>query len=210
MTTQPETTRVAIVDDHPFVRDGVRICIESLPGLIVIGEAGDAQAGEALIRKQRPDLALIDIGLRGESGLDLISRLTGSQLPTRLVVLTMYDSPEYVAKAMVAGARAYVLKDAPATELFAAIEAVLAGGSYYSSGVLPLASRAVAPVLLTHREKEVLAILADGANNKQIAARLGMSVRTVETHRLNIKRKVGIEGTSTLLKYAYSRAWEHT
>ena len=208
MTTQPETIRVAIVDDHPFVRDGVRVCIESLPGLSVIGEAGDAQAGEHLIRGQRPDLALIDIGLRGESGLDLIARLAGSDLPTRLVVLTMYDSPEYVAKAMAAGARAYVLKDAPATELFAAIDAVLAGGSYYSSGVLPLASPTVAPALLTHREKEVLAILAEGANNKQIAAQLGMSVRTVETHRLNIKRKVGIEGTSALLKYAFSRAWE--
>lgn len=206
--TKPESIRVAIIDDHPFVRDGVRLCIEALPHLSVIGEAGDALAGEQLIRGQRPDLALIDIGLRGESGLDLIGRLAGSDLPTRLVVLTMYDSPEYVRKAMAAGARAYVLKDAPAAELFAAIDAVLAGGSYYSSGVQPLARPAVAPALLTQREKEVLALLADGANNKQIAAKLGMSVRTVETHRLNIKRKVGIEGTSALLKYAFGRSWE--
>lgn len=208
MTTRPDPIRIAIIDDHPFVRDGVRLCIESLPHLCVIGEAGDAQAGEQLIRGQRPDLALIDIGLRGESGLDLIGRLARSELPTRLVVLTMYDSPEYVAKAMAAGARAYVLKDAPAEELFAAIDAVLAGGCYYSSGVLPLAAPAAAPALLTQREKEVLAMLADGANNKQISAKLGMSVRTVETHRLNIKRKVGIEGTSALLKYAFGRAWE--
>lgn len=203
MTTK--AIRVAIIDDHPFVRDGVRVCLESLPGLSVVGEAGDALAGEQLIREQKPDLALIDIGLRGESGLELIARLAG--LPTRLVVLTMYDSPEYVAKAMAAGARAYVLKDAPAEELFAAIDAVQAGGSYYSSGVLPLAPPAAQP-LLTQREKEVLAMLADGANNKQISARLGMSVRTVETHRLNIKRKVGIEGTSALLKYAFGRRWE--
>ena len=208
MSTKPETVRVAIIDDHPFVRDGVRVCLESLPHLTVIGEAGDAQAGEELIRGQRPDLALIDIGLRGESGLDLITRLAKSDLPTRLVVLTMYDSPEYVTKAMAAGARAYVLKDAPATELFAAIDAVLAGGSYYSSGVLPLAAPAAAQPLLTQREKEVLAMLADGANNKQIASQLGMSVRTVETHRLNIKRKVGIEGTSALLKFAFGRTWE--
>lgn len=206
MTTK--AIRVAIIDDHPFVRDGVRVCLESLPGLSVVGEAGDALAGEQLIREQKPDLALIDIGLRGESGLELIARLAGAGLPTRLVVLTMYDSPEYVAKAMAAGARAYVLKDAPAEELFAAIDAVQAGGSYYSSGVLPLAPPAVAQPLLTQREKEVLAMLADGANNKQISARLGMSVRTVETHRLNIKRKVGIEGTSALLKYAFGRSWE--
>lgn len=109
---------------------------------------------------------------------------------------------------MTAGARAYVLKDAPAQELFTAIEAVLAGGSYYSSGVRPLAAAPATPALLSQREKEVLAMLADGASNKQIASTLGMSVRTVETHRLNIKRKTGIEGTSALLKYAFSRGWE--
>lgn len=208
MSAQPDIIRVAIIDDHPFVRDGVRICLESLPHLRVIGEAGDAQAGERLIREQDPDLALIDIGLRGESGIDLIARLASNGLSTRLVVLTMYDSPEYVSKAMTAGARAYVLKDAPAQELFTAIEAVLAGGSYYSSGVRPLAAAPATPALLSQREKEVLAMLADGASNKQIASTLGMSVRTVETHRLNIKRKTGIEGTSALLKYAFSRGWE--
>ena len=105
---------MAIIDDHPFVRDGVRICLESLPHLRVIGEAGDAQAGERLIRRAIPDLALIDIGLRGESGIDLDRRLASNGLTTRLVVLTMYDSPEYVKQAATAGARAYVLKDAPA------------------------------------------------------------------------------------------------
>ncbi|WP_334159221.1 response regulator transcription factor [Oryzomicrobium sp.] len=208
MSEQPATVRVVIVDDHPLVRDGVRACLEASPHLRVVGEAGDAVAAEQLILAERPDLALVDIGMRGESGIDLIARLRRQEVPTRLVVLTMYDNPEYVAEAMRAGARGYVLKDAPSDEIFAAIDAVQAGGCYYSAGVDPVAgSGHPAGPLLTHREKEVLALIAEGLNNKRIASALGMSVRTVETHRLNIKRKVGIEGTAALLKYAFGREW---
>ena len=197
-----------LVDDHPLVRDGVRVCLESAPHLQVVGEAGDIAAAEALILAERPELALVDIGMRGGSGIELIARLGQHHAPTRVVVLTMYDNPGYVAEAMGAGARGYVLKDAPSDEIFAAIDAVLAGGCYYSAGVLPLpvAGGASGPQL-TQREKEVLALIADGLNNKRIAATLGLSVRTVETHRLNIKRKVGIEGTPALLKYAFGREW---
>lgn len=208
MSEQAASIRVVIVDDHPLVRDGVRACLEASSHLRVVGEAGDAAAAERLILAERPDLALVDIGMRGESGIDLIARLRQQQVATRLVVLTMYDNPEYVAEAMRAGARGYVLKDAPSDEIFAAIDAVLAGGFYYSAGVIPLpgAGQSSSPQL-TQREKEVLALIADGLGNKRIASALGLSVRTVETHRLNIKRKVGIEGTAALLKYAFSRDW---
>lgn len=208
MTGEQRKIRVVIVDDHPLVRDGVRVCLESMPHLEVVGEAGDIATAEGLILAQQPELALVDIGMRGGSGIELIGRLRQQKVPTRLVVLTMYDNPGYVAEAMGAGARGYVLKDAPSDEIFAAIDAVLAGGCYYSAGVAPVAAGGGQPgPLLTQREKEVLALIADGLNNKRIASALGLSVRTVETHRLNIKRKVGIVGTAALLKYAFSREW---
>ncbi|HJW02450.1 MAG TPA: response regulator transcription factor [Azospira sp.] len=208
MSETPNKVRVAIVDDHPLVRDGVRVCLESVPHLEVVGEAGDIAAAETLILAVQPELALVDIGMRGGSGIELIARLRQQNVPTRLVVLTMYDNPGYVAEAMGAGARGYVLKDAPSEEIFAAIDAVLAGGCYYSAGVMPVPGTAPGQgTQLTQREKEVLALIADGLNNKRIATALGLSVRTVETHRLNIKRKVGIEGTPALLKYAFGREW---
>lgn len=208
MSETPNKVRVVIVDDHPLVRDGVRVCLESVPHLEVVGEAGDIAAAETLILAAQPELALVDIGMRGGSGIELIARLRQQNVPTRLVVLTMYDNPGYVAEAMGAGARGYVLKDAPSEEIFAAIDAVLAGGCYYSAGVMPVPGTAPGQgTQLTQREKEVLALIADGLNNKRIAIALGLSVRTVETHRLNIKRKVGIEGTPALLKYAFSRDW---
>ncbi|MDE2585549.1 MAG: response regulator transcription factor [Betaproteobacteria bacterium] len=208
MSGEPNKIRVAIIDDHPLVRDGVRVCLESVPHLQVVGEAGDIDSAERLILAEQPELALVDIGMRGGSGIELIARLRQQNVPTRLVVLTMYDNPGYVAEAMAAGARGYVLKDAPSEEIFAAIDAVLAGGCYYSAGVMPVSgTHSGAGTQLTQREKEVLALIADGLNNKRIASALGLSVRTVETHRLNIKRKVGIEGTPALLKYAFSREW---
>jgi DNA-binding NarL/FixJ family response regulator len=209
MTAQPAHIRIVLVDDHPFVREGVRACLESTPHLQVVGEAGEARSAEELILASQPDLALVDIGMRGESGIELIARLRRRNSPTRVIVLTMYDTAEYVAKAMTAGARGYVLKDAPAGEMFTAIDAVLAGGCYYSSGVTPFGGKPqpTAPPL-TPREKEVLALLAEGMVNKRIATALNMSVRTVETHRLNIKRKLGIEGASQLLKYAFGREWD--
>ena len=208
MSEDSKKIRVVIVDDHPLVRDGVRVCLESVPYLEVVGEAGDITAAETLILAEQPELALVDIGMRGGSGIELIARLGQQHAPTRVVVLTMYDNPGYVAEAMGAGARGYVLKDAPSDEIFAAIDAVLAGGCYYSAGVLPLpVGGGASGPQLTQREKEVLALIADGLNNKRIATALGLSVRTVETHRLNIKRKVGIEGSPALLKYAFSREW---
>ncbi len=210
MNTEAARIRIVLVDDHPFVREGVRACLESAPRLQVVGEAGDARSAEELIRAAQPELALVDIGMRGETGIDLIARLREHDCPTRVIVLTMYDSAEYVAKAMAAGARGYVLKDAPPGEMFTAIDAVLAGGCYYSSGVPPLPAKPLSTApQLTPREKEVLALLAEGLDNKRIAAALNLSVRTVETHRLNIKRKAGIEGTSALLKYAFGREWEN-
>jgi DNA-binding NarL/FixJ family response regulator len=120
-----------------------------------------------------------------------------------VLVLSMHDNPEYMVQAVKAGARGYLLKDEPAQEIIAAIDAVMAGRSYFSAAAAVRLSQASAlATLLTQRERDVLRHIADGHANKQIAQSLGLSVRTVETHRLNIKRKLGIDGQAELIKYA--------
>lgn len=196
--------RLVIVDDHPLVRDGLRARLEAVPRFEVIGEAGSGAEALALAERT-PELMLVDIGMKDMSGIRLTEEL-GRRHPTvRVLILSMYDNAEYVAGAIRAGARGYVLKDASSQEIIAAIEAVAAGGTYYSA---PLARALVEPPPvdnLTEREREVLIQLAQGLDNKTIARRLNISVRTIETHRLSLRRKLGIEGAVGLAKYAIKR-----
>ncbi len=196
--------RLVIVDDHPLVRDGLRARLEAVPHFEVIGEAGSGAEALALA-ECTPELMLVDIGMKDMSGIRLTEEL-GRRHPTvRVLILSMYDNAEYVAGAIRAGARGYVLKDASSQEIIAAIEAVAAGGTYYSA---PLARALVEPPPvdnLTEREREVLIQLAQGLDNKTIARRLNISVRTIETHRLSLRRKLGIEGAVGLAKYAIKR-----
>ena len=193
------------------MRDGLRLRLETVPGLAVIGEAGNAAAALAFLRgclAEEPDggtlphLALMDLNMPGVGGLELAAQLHERYPQIAVLVLSMHDNPEYMLQAVRARAR-LPAQDEPAQEIITAIDAVMAGRSYFSAAVAVRLSQASAPAtLLTQRERDVLRHIAEGHANKQIAQALNLSVRTVETHRLNIKRKLGIDGQAELIKYA--------
>jgi DNA-binding NarL/FixJ family response regulator len=196
-----------LVDDHPLVRDGLRARLEAVPHFRVVAEAGSGAEALQLLGGVRVDLVLMDITMRDGSGIDATAQLSLSAPSIAVLILSMHDKLEYVTQAMQAGARGYVLKDAPGKDIVLAIDTVMAGGIYYSA---PVARQLARPALpdnqLTSREQEVLRHIANGESNKQIARALDLSVRTVETHRLNIKRKLGIEGQAELIKFAVQHA----
>ena len=202
-----QEVKILLVDDHPLVRDGLRARLEAAPHLRVVGEAGSGPEALELAGRCPPALVLMDGHMRGGSGIDATARLTARYPGIAVLILSMHDKPEYVSQAMQAGARGYVLKDAPGKDIVLAIETVMGGGIYYSAALArQLASPLAADNQLTSREQEVLRHIAAGQSNKQIARELDLSVRTVETHRLNIKRKLGIEGQAELIRFAVQRA----
>jgi DNA-binding NarL/FixJ family response regulator len=198
-----EPVHIMLVDDHPLVRDGLRARLEAVPHFRVVAEADSGAEALALAGGTRIDLVLMDITMRDGSGIEATARLTANHPDIAILILSMHDKLEYVTQAMQAGARGYVLKDAPGKDIVLAIDTVMAGGIYYSAAVArQLARPAAQDNQLTSREQEVLRHIANGESNKQIARALDLSVRTVETHRLNIKRKLGIEGQAELIKFA--------
>jgi DNA-binding NarL/FixJ family response regulator len=205
--TTENPVHIMLVDDHPLVRDGLRARLEAVPHFRVVLEAGSGAEALAMLDTARVDLVLMDITMRDGSGIDATAQLARSHPGIAVLILSMHDKLEYVTQAMQAGARGYVLKDAPGKDIVLAIDTVMAGGIYYSA---PVARQLARPHLpdnqLTSREQEVLRHLANGESNKQIARALDLSVRTVETHRLNIKRKLGIEGQAELIKFAVQHA----
>jgi DNA-binding NarL/FixJ family response regulator len=206
MTIQP--TRIMLVDDHPLVRDGLRARLEAVPHFEVVAEADSGADALVLAGSTAVDLVLMDITMRDGSGIEATARLSERHPGIAVLMLSMHDKLEYVTQAMQAGARGYVLKDAPGKDIVLAIDTVMAGGIYYSAALARQLARpaAVQDNQLTVREQEVLRHLANGESNKQIARELDLSVRTVETHRLNIKRKLGIEGQAELIKFAVQHA----
>ncbi|WP_151636639.1 response regulator transcription factor [Noviherbaspirillum aerium] len=199
----PPFVHILLVDDHPLVRDGLRARLETIPHFEVVAEAGNA--GEALehAAKQAIDLVLMDINLSGMNGIELTGRFHTLYPEIAVLMLSMHDKAEYVMQAIQAGARGYVLKDAPAMDIITAIDTVMSGGIYYSAGLAKQLARPMPPtLLLTPREREVLQCIATGKSNKHIARDMSLSVRTIETHRLNIKRKLGIEGQADLIRFA--------
>jgi len=202
-----ETIHILLVDDHPLVRDGLRARLEAVPHLKVVAEAGGADEALQQAAQCEIDLVLMDINMRGLSGIEATALFRKRFPKIAVLILSMHDKLEYVSQAMQAGARGYVLKDAPGKDIVLAIDTVMAGGIYYSAALAKqLARPLVQDNQLTVREQEVLQQLANGQSNKQIARTLDLSVRTVETHRLNIKRKLGIEGQAELIKYAVQHA----
>jgi DNA-binding NarL/FixJ family response regulator len=197
------TIKILLVDDHPLVRDGLRARLEAMPQFDVVAEAGGAQEALEQARHCDIDLVLMDINMRGGNGIEATAQFSEQFPEIAVLILSMHDKLEYVSQAIQAGARGYVLKDAPGKDIVVAIETVMSGGIYYSAA---LARQLVKPqnldAQLTSREHEVLLHIANGQSNKQIARDLDLSVRTVETHRLNIKRKLGIEGQAELIRYA--------
>lgn len=199
----PSPIRVALVDDHALVRDGIKALLSVMAPLEVVGEAESGAEAIEMVGRCQPDLLLVDISLRDMNGLEL-TRVLRSQYPAlKVLVLSMYDNYEYVSESVRSGASGYVLKNAPSREIIAAIEAITSGGTFYSAEI---AQRLIADKNtdneLTPRESQVLYKMAQGLNNKEMARELDISVRTVETHRLSIRRKLNIDKPAALVKYA--------
>ncbi|AHZ67570.1 MULTISPECIES: response regulator transcription factor [Pseudomonas] len=199
----PYPIRVALVDDHSLVRDGIKALLAVMAPLEVVGEAESGAQAIEMVGRCQPDLLLVDISLRDMNGLEL-TRVLRSQYPSlKVLMLSMYDNYEYVSESVRAGASGYVLKNSPSREIIAAIEAIVSGGTFYSAEI---AQRLIADKStdneLTPRESQVLYKMAQGLNNKEMARELDISVRTVETHRLSIRRKLNIDKPAALVKYA--------
>ncbi|MFL6611836.1 MAG: response regulator [Pseudomonas sp.] len=199
----PPAIRVALVDDHALVRDGIRALLSVMPRLEVVGEAENGVQALEMVGRCQPDLLLMDIGLKDMNGLELTRQL-GKQYPgLKILILSMYDNHEYVSESVRAGASGYVLKNSPSKEIIAAIEAIISGGTFYSAEIAQrLATDPNTDSELTPRESQVLAKMVQGLNNKEMARELDISVRTVETHRLSIRRKLNIDKPAALAKYA--------
>lgn len=202
--------RVAVVDDHAIVRAGLRMVLESDPGLEVVGEADTAAGAIRLLCDIVPDVALIDINLPDESGLRVVEEIRKNQPGVRLIVLSVHEDREIVRESVRIGAHGYVRKDTTPADLRAAIRAVHAGEAFFSPSVArtlaeALREQPVAPTpidALTARERDVLSRIARGSANKEIAADLGISVRTVESHRDSLMKKTGLRNVAALTRLA--------
>jgi two-component system NarL family response regulator len=198
------TTRVLIVDDHPMVAEGIQSLLESYDDIAVVGTLGNGQEAVDRVSELSPDVILMDLNMPGVSGLNATEMILEERPETRIVILSMHDSPEYISTALSHGARGYILKDVPTDEIYTAIKTVMQGEEYLCTG----AKGSLKPKIsdgretLTSREQTILLELAQGQSNKDVANALNISVRTVETHRKNIKRKLGISSTAGLTRYA--------
>ena len=207
--------RVLLADDHTLVRAGIRALLSALPEVEEVIEAGDGHRALALLLETRPQLALVDIGMPGLNGLELAARVSKEVPETRLVILSMHGTPAHVTQALRAGVKGYLLKDAAADELPVLLRAVMRGETYLSpavssqvvSGYLERAAvgsdgQAEPSDLLTSRQREILQLVAEGKSTKDIAQLLTLSVKTVDTHRVQIMDRLGIRDLAGLVRYA--------
>ncbi len=198
--------RLLIVDDLPLMLEGLTGWLSRVPTIEVVGEAESARQALELLSAISPDLVLTDIGMKEMTGIELTREVTQRCPEVGILILSMYDDPEYVQQAMKAGARGYVLKGGRSEQLISAIESVARGGTYLSPAIADFRFRPKnAEGAFTSREQEILVCLSKGQSSKQIARILRISVRTVESHRRSIKRKLNIEGQAELIKFAVER-----
>lgn len=206
-----KSVRVLLADDHTLVRAGLRKLLESIPDVEVVGEAADGLALLALAAQLQPNLVLTDIDMPGLNGLEATARLVKLQPETRVVILSMHQNEEYVRQALLHGATGYLLKDAAPVELELALKAVLRGETYLSpavsKGVLSdyvqrLRGDEKPGVLLTTRQREILQLVAESHSTKEIARRLDLSVKTVDTHRSRLMNQLDIHDVAGLVRYA--------
>ena len=205
-----KVVRMLLADDHTLVRSGIRRILESQPGLEVLGEAADGDAALALVR-QHPDadVLVLDLKMPGADGVEVLRAAKALRPLLKVVVLTMHDGREYVARAVKHGADAYLLKDSAVQDLVAAVDAVMAGRSYFSpaiqqqlAGLLRSPNDGPRTPSLTAREREVLAWLAKGLSSREVAGELDIGVRTVESHRASIMHKLGVKSVALLIQVA--------
>jgi len=201
---------ILLADDHVMVRQGFRTLLEQA-GMVVVGEASDGPEALRLARAHTPEVAVLDIAMPRLNGLETTRRLRETVPQTKSIVLTMHTEEPYVLEALQAGAAGYVLKTQAAADIVQAIHATVHGAFYLSPQVATAVVRAyltgstLPPDPLTSREREIVQRIAEGQTTKEIAAHLGLSVKTVESHRINLMRKLDIHETATLVRYAIRR-----
>jgi DNA-binding NarL/FixJ family response regulator len=205
--------RVLLADDHGIVRRGLRSLLETEPGLTVVAEAADGAEALRLCETHDPDIVVLDIGMPKLNGIDVAARMQKLRRPPHVIILSMHSDESYIIRALGAGARAYLLKDATDEDLLPAVRAVAAGKPFLSPAVTAvlvedyvrqLHARGLTDSyhLLTDREKEVLQLLAEGRSNKDVAGLLDVGLSTVETHRANLMQKLNLHNTAEIVLYA--------
>jgi DNA-binding NarL/FixJ family response regulator len=209
--------RIIIADDHRVLREGLRSLIDSHQDLKVIGECGDGQAALEQIQKLRPDVLILDISMPKLNGLQLINLLAADESAPRVLVLTAYVETTYVRQMLAAGARGFIAKRSAAADLITAIRTVAAGGTYLDPEIAGKVATGFVQQKrvraeregeeLSPREEEVLKEVARGYSNKEIAARLSISVKTVETHKSNVMEKLGLSSRAEMVRYALLQGW---
>ena len=204
-------TTIVLADDHRIVREGIRKLLETRADYEIVGEAGDGEEAVALVSKHQPDVALMDINMPGVSGIEATRQIGRRDLNTRVLALSIHESKNCVREALQAGASGYVVKNASPTELLAAIDAIREGRSYLSNAITqqvvdaivePGGEKVTGLSLLTDREREVLQYIAEGLSSKEIAGQLGVSLKTVDSHRSNLMEKLDIHKVAGLVKFA--------
>ena len=210
-STASPAIRVLIADDHAVVREGIRHVLSSEDGFEIVGEASNGADAVKLAAALRPDVVVLDLTMPELSGLEAAARIRQGGASVKVLILSIHDHEEYMSRSMRAGAQGYLRKDSSPAELRRAIRKLYEGGTYFSAAV----ARTLTPVpgdgpgesvaavaTLTARERNVLVQIARGATNKEIASRLGISVRTVESHRESVMRKLRLRGVASLTRFA--------
>jgi len=209
-----ERVKVVLADDHLVVRKGIKNLLEEEKGFEVIGESSNGQEAVEAVEQLKPDLLIIDIRMPVMNGLEATQQLSGKLSTTKILVLSMHDDEDYILQSIEAGASGYLLKDTSKEEFIKAIKAIHQGGKYFSGDVsnalvnryLNMKDRKASPLPkaknydITKREKQILGMIAEGIGNREIAEQLGKSIRTIETHRFNIMKKLKVNNVVELLR----------
>lgn len=200
-----QTIRVVLADDHDLVRSGIKALLTMVEGVAVIAEARDGKELIALVEDLMPDVVMTDISMPGMDGITAISEIHGRHPEVRLLVLSMYDTVDFVKRAVANGACGYLMKDAPPFELEQAVRSVMATGSYFSPAIAQRLLQPSEPTVddeLTHRQVEILKLIAQGRASKEIAYELGLSPKTVDVHRARIMERLRLNDIASLTLYA--------
>jgi DNA-binding NarL/FixJ family response regulator len=204
-------TTIVLADDHILVRQGIRKLLETRDDFRIVGEASDGEEAVKLVSEKKPDVALMDLWMPRLSGIDATRRIGKRGLATKVLVLSMHESRAYVEEVLRAGAAGYIVKNAAADDLIEAIDTIRDGVSYLSPAITQQVVEAIASpapsspsglAVLTDREREVLQLIAEGLSSKEIAAMLGVSLKTIDSHRSNLMEKLDIHKVSSLVRFA--------
>jgi DNA-binding NarL/FixJ family response regulator len=204
-TAASQPIRVVLADDHDLVRSGIKALLGMVEGVEVIAEARDGQELIKLVESLKPDVVMTDISMPGMDGITAIAEIHGRMPEVRMLVLSMYDTVDFVKRAVANGACGYLMKDAPPFELEQALRSVMATGSYFSPAIAQRLLQPSEPTVddeLTHRQVEILKLIAQGKASKEIAYELGLSPKTVDVHRARIMERLRLNDIASLTLYA--------